>query len=73
MRFLEFSSILGTQLKIVVRGEMHDFENLVLSSVIFLGKNMIEHDRNFVLIYINSLFTWILECGLALDQGMLAQ
>ena len=35
------------QLKIVVRGEMHDFQNLVLSSVIFLGKDMIEHDHQF--------------------------
>ena len=46
-------------------------QNLFLGSVIFLRQDMIEHDQFFIFIYVNSLFTWILECGLALDQGLL--
>ena len=42
------------------------FQNLVLG-------NVIEHDRIFVFVYVNSLFTSVLECGLALNQGVLAQ
>ena len=48
-------------------------QNLFLGSVIFLRQEMIEHDQFFIFVHVNSLFTWILECGLALDQGVLAQ
>ena len=48
-------------------------QNLFLGSVIFLRQDMIEHDHILVLVYINSLFTRISECGLALDQGVLVQ
>ena len=45
-------------------------QKLFLGSVIFLGQDMIEHDQFFIFVYVNS---FILECGLALDQGVLAQ
>ena len=64
--------MLGMQLKIIVGREMHDFAKFVFGFVIFLRQDMIEHDQFFILVYVNSLFTWILECGLALDQGVLA-
>ena len=65
--------MIGMQLKIIVGREMHDFAKFGLSSVIFLGQDMIEHDQFFIFVYVNSLFSWILECGLALDQEVLAQ
>ena len=60
MNFLAFSSLLGMLLKI-----MHFtvyfpfsyviFQNLVLGSMIFLRQdNMIEHDRIFNFVYVNS-------------------
>ena len=49
-------------------------QNLFLGSMIILGQSsVIEQDRIFVFDYINSLFSGILEGGLALNQGLLAQ
>ena len=65
------SSMIGMQLKGV---KCMIFQNLVLGSMIFLRqRNMMEQDRIFVFVYVNSFLSWILECGLALDQGVSAQ
>ena len=57
MRFLEFSSMLGMQLKIIVRHEMHDFAKFVFGFRDFLETDMIEHDQFFIFVYVNPLFT----------------
>ena len=71
MRFLAFFSTLGMQLKGV---KCMIFQILVFSSIMFLRQGtMIEHNRIFFFVYANSLLGRILERGLTLDQGVLAQ
>ena len=62
--------MLSMQLKIMSFTVYTPFSFMI--QILFLG-SVIEHDRIFVFFYVNSLFTRILEFGLALNQGLLEQ
>ena len=69
MRFLEFSFMLGMQLKIMYFTVYTPFSFMILQNLVL--DNVIEHDRIFVFVYVNFLSSCTLECELALDQGVL--